>query len=137
MFRSSIDSYCSKVKKALICDRSTEKVLIDGLRAELCDHFSEDSSYEKLVAEYGSPSAVAAELQEAVPASEYQTAFQKRKRFLSVVAALIIFTCIGVTAKYLNDVANSRIVSKQETIIIDGTFPNDGSIIDFTEEPKG
>ena len=134
MFRSSIDFYCHKVKKALICDRSTEKVLIDGLRSELCDRFSEDSSYEKLVAEYGSPSDIAAELQEAVPVSEHQTAFQKRKRFLSVVAALIIFTCIGVTAKYLHDVANSRLVSKQETIIIDGTIPTNLPDIEYVEE---
>ncbi len=132
--RSSIDCYCHEVKKHLMCDWSTRKSLIQGLRSELQDHFSECASYEEILSGYGAPEMIAHELQEAVDLPEYHTAFQKKKRLMILLTVLVISVCIGITAGYLHEVANSKIVSKQDTIIIDGTFPNDGTIIDFTEE---
>lgn len=134
MMRSPIDSYCHEVKKHLICDRATRKSLTEGLRSELYDHFPDCGSYEEILAGYGDPKAIAGELQEAVELPEYHTAFQKKKRLMVLLTALVICACIGITAGYLHEVANSKIVSKQDTIIIDGTFPNDGTIIDCTEE---
>ncbi len=131
---SPIDCYCHEVKKHLMCDRSTRKSLMQGLRSELQDHFPECASYEEILSGYGAPEIIAHELQEAVELPEYQTAFQKKKRLMILLTVLVISACIGITAGYLHEVANSKIVSKQETIIIDGTLPANGPIIECTEE---
>lgn len=81
MKHNSIDQYCRRISKELICLPETKKELLAGLRAELSAFPPEDTvSLKKIEAKYGKTSIVAAELQEAVSRVERSSVLLRQKR---------------------------------------------------------
>ena len=101
-------SYLKKVKKRLRCTRKEKARLLAGLEAELLEACPEQVSLSgaELLARFGTPAEMAAQLQDALPAEETERYRKKRRLFSgSLIAgcALIIF-CLTLYLVYLGSI---------------------------------
>lgn len=65
-----VERYCAQVSKRLVASRRTRRRLLEGLTGEILERLGGKCSEEDIVLSFGSPEAVAAELQGCVPAEE-------------------------------------------------------------------
>lgn len=86
--------YLRKVRQQLHCSKKDKFALTSGLRAEIRESFPEPDSvdFSEIVSRFGSPEAVAVELENALPPDALQ-AFSHRQKLLRrafIAAALLV-----------------------------------------------
>lgn len=92
MNNSTIDRYCRKVGRKLVCSRQSKQALLDGLKQELREAVSrEDCSLGSLEEKYGKTDAVAEELQQSISAEERNRVSRGRKiKWIVLVTVVIV-----------------------------------------------
>lgn len=98
MNNSTIDRYCRKVGRKLVCSRQSKQALLDGLKQELREAVTpEDCSLGSLEKKYGKTDAVAEELQQSISAEERNRASRgKKTKWIVLVTAIISFLIIAI-----------------------------------------
>ena len=100
MNNSTIDRYCRKVGRKLVCSRQSKQALLDGLKQELREAVTpEDCSLGALEEKYGKTDAVAEELQQSISAEERNRASRReRMRWITLcVGIILLFVLLIVT----------------------------------------
>ena len=91
MNNSTIDRYCRKVGRKLVCSRQSKQALLDGLKQELSEAISKDDcSLASLEEKYGKIDTVAEDLQQSISAEERNRASRGRKIKWIILAAAVI-----------------------------------------------
>lgn len=122
-FQSPIEQYCRKVKRQLVCHKTTKACLIDGLRTELQDRFPNCTNYDKILSDYGYPEVIAGELQEAVELPEYHNAWKKKKITMTIITSAVILLCISLTIGYVYMLSQESVAYYKDIIVQDETYP--------------
>lgn len=93
MNNSTIDRYCRKVGRKLVCSRQSKQALLDGLKQELSETISKDDrSLASLEEKYGKTDAVAEELQQNISAEERNRASRRERiKWITLCAGIILF----------------------------------------------
>lgn len=92
MNNSTIDRYCRKVGRKLVCSRQSKQALLDGLKQELREAVTpEDCSLGALEEKYGKTDAVAEELQQSISAEERNRASRRERiKWIVLCTAIVI-----------------------------------------------
>lgn len=113
-------SYLKQVALGLYCSREEKNRLLAGLQAEIEEAFpaGEIPTAEKLIARFGAPSDMAAELQSALPGEEAARSRRRlRNRLCAGLAACAMV--IALLVGYLAHIASIEIRYTDGTVIID------------------
>lgn len=93
MNNSTIDRYCRKVGRKLVCSRQSKQALLDGLKQELSETISKDDrSLASLEEKYGKIDTVAEDLQQSISAEERNRASRRERiKWITLCAGIILF----------------------------------------------
>ena len=100
MNNSTIDRYCWKVGRKLVCSRQSKQALLDGLKQELSETISKDDrSLASLEEKYGKIDTVAEDLQQSISAEERNRASRReRMRWITLcVGIILLFVLLIIT----------------------------------------
>lgn len=100
MNNSTIDRYCRKVGRKLVCSRQSKQALLDGLKQELSEAISKDDcSLASLEEKYGKIETVAEDLQQSISTEERNRASRReRMRWITLcVGIILLFVLLIVT----------------------------------------
>ena len=92
MNNSTIDRYCRKVGRKLVCSRQSKQALLDGLKQELSETISKDDrSLASLEEKYGKIDTVAEDLQQSISAEERNRASRRERiQWIVLCTAIVI-----------------------------------------------
>lgn len=92
MNNSTIDRYCRKVGRKLVCSRQSKQALLDGLKQELSETISKDDrSLASLEEKYGKIDTVAEDLQQSISAEERNRASRRERiKWIVLCTAIVI-----------------------------------------------
>lgn len=110
-----VERYCAQVSKRLVASRRTRRRLLEGLTGEILERLGGKCSEEDIVLSFGSPEAVAAELQGCVPAEETGSTRSGWVNRHMILAAICVVLAVAVyfiswygSTKYIR-IANKEI----------------------------
>lgn len=93
MVPSECEIYLEQVEHMLYCEQADKNRLLSGFRQEMLESFSDASELTEaqIIQHYGSPEAVAQELQAALPTSNIMKMSQRHKlrMWLGIIAAVL------------------------------------------------
>lgn len=116
----SIRKYCSRVRRHLLCSKSTFNNWEKGYRDELLDRFSEqcDLSCDELEHELGKPKDMANQIQDNISPEESAVAIKRRKlRVIVIIPFLVVVICVMIYGYQRHSP-----VKVTDTIIVDKRF---------------
>lgn len=96
-----VERYCAQVSKRLVASRRTRRRLLEGLTGEILERLGGKCSEEDIVLSFGSPEAVAAELQGCVPAEETgstRSGWLNRHMILAAICIILAASVIVMIA---------------------------------------
>lgn len=126
MKNKALRRYLHKIKRNLTCYHATKKELMAGVSVELREETMEADSYPAIVARFGEPEAVAAQLQESVSEGE-RSAARRRSRLLRIAAIAVVLAIITALAIMTVKLWNTVPVT-YDSVIYEGTSPDKDTI---------
>lgn len=106
--------YIRQVGRELELPRWQRRALLDGLRLELEERFSEKASPEEILTQVGPPAETAHSLLEGVSPEEHERYhIRKRRRLSCIIAALIVLLAVSIgLVVYVDAHAVTRVHTK-------------------------
>lgn len=112
-----VERYCAQVSKRLVASRRTRRRLLEGLTGEILERLGGKCSEEDIVLSFGSPEAVAAELQGCVPAEETgstRSGWVNRHMILAAICVVLAVSVLSIIMVYKSEkvrVSNATVVN--------------------------